>query len=174
MNKTGLNWKYFRICLDCGLISVNRRGSLANKPERTGIFRSWPLDRDLRAQDERVRRSNLGRPSGIGRSRGFGRAGGGVQRRRPLPAAALHWSTPISVLRGLFPLGFGSGMISATCVTHLRSKLGLAWLWIARGVVEADLHGELCWRGRSGQCGGLRAKTSSATETGTSADAHRG
>ena len=31
---------------------------------------------------------------------------------------------------------------------HLRSKLSLAWLWIARGVVEADVHDESCRRGR--------------------------
>ena len=46
------------------------RGSLTKWPGRRGTGGFQPLDRDLRVQDEGVRRSNLGRPFGIGRSGG--------------------------------------------------------------------------------------------------------
>ena len=62
------------------MISRKGRVSLAKVTGRSGKFIFGPLDRDLRAQDEGMRRSNLERPSGIGWS-------GGVRARR---AAAGH------------------------------------------------------------------------------------
>ena len=49
--KTGAVWNYFYTAQDCGFISKESRDSLAKWPVRRGIFRSGPLDRDLRAQD---------------------------------------------------------------------------------------------------------------------------
>ena len=60
------------------MISKKRRGSLANRPRRSGMDRSDPLDHDLAVQIQWVRRSNLSRASWIGRPWEVGRAGGGA------------------------------------------------------------------------------------------------
>ena len=60
------------------MISKKRRGSLANRPRRSGMDGSDPLDHDLAVQIQWVRRSNLSRTSWIGRPWEVGRAGGGA------------------------------------------------------------------------------------------------
>ena len=55
--------------MDCGLITINYRGSYAKQPQRTGTRGCEPSDRDLMALDEEVWRSNLGRGSEIERLR---------------------------------------------------------------------------------------------------------
>ena len=90
--------------MDGGLISRKGRVSLAKVTGRSGKFIFGPLDRDLRAQDEGMRRSNLERPSEIEWSGGFERAG----RRRDVAGALLRGELrrrrPIQRYRGPFGL----------------------------------------------------------------------
>ena len=128
--------------MDCGLNMEKLRGSLTKWPGRRGTGGFQPLDRDLRVQDEGVRRSNLGRPSGIGRLGEFGRAGWRRCSTATSSAAALRRRTPITVFRGLIRLVFRSGTAYASCVNHWWHYLGPGWLGgMGAAAVAASLAG---------------------------------
>ena len=114
--------------MDCGLNMEKLRGSLTKWPGRRGTGGFQPLDRDLRVQDEGVRRSNLGRPSGIGRLGGFGRVGW----RRCSPAGVLRGggSPALSnpALWGLIRAGVWPWSTTVACVVHWRARTdGACW-----------------------------------------------
>ena len=88
MLKTGPNRKDFYTAQDGGLIQQKPEGSLAKRPGRTGISGYGPLDRDLRAQGEGLRRSNLERSLEIGWLRMREARGGGGRSPEQSSAAA--------------------------------------------------------------------------------------
>jgi len=113
------------------------RGSLTKWPGRRGTGGFQPLDRDLRVQEEGVRRSNLGRPSGIGRLGGFGRVGW----RRCSPAGVLRGggSPALSnpALWGLIRAGVWPWSTAVACVVHWRARTGSAGLGTGSSTARA-------------------------------------
>ena len=109
MLKTGSNWNFFLTNQDCGLIIKKRRGSLANKPGRTGISGCGPLDHDLADQ---IGSAHVLIWAAVSRSGGQGQRARGVAaegRRRRLAAAEQHRREPIRRSRGPFGLPLGRG-----------------------------------------------------------------
>ena len=115
------------------------RGSLGIKPDRTGILRYRPLDRDLAVQ--------IGSAQVLIVRVDSGSSGSGRKGERPAAgvagdgACAVEGSpeTPNPALRGSIQAGFGSGMIYVTCVIYLRlerasGRLGAVPAWTAAGL----------------------------------------
>ena len=154
-NRGGL--ELFLHCSGLRVISKESRESLAKWPVRRGIFRSGPLDRDLRAQDclDRDLISSVGLRSNGSDLTGAGAAA--ICRRRVIPrwrAVGSRRSTPFPALRGSFRPVLGLGVVSALRVTHLGPGLGSR-----RSVAE-------CAPATAGQRGSAR-RSASVPATGT-------
>jgi len=142
MQNSGQICEYIWTQLDCGLIYVNRRGSLTKFPGRTGILIYRPLDRDrvalVRWDPVLILRVGSG-SSGRGLLAGRGRhwvAVGHFLRRRGTGSSPDFGAS-------VFPCskrnGSGSERDYATCVVHLGQDLGTSRSVAARTGTAAAL-----------------------------------
>ena len=135
--------------------------SLEKRTGRTGISGYGPVDRDLRAQGEGLRRSNLERSLEIGWLRMEGGNGGGAGSLESSPAAALRRRWPYPAFPGSKRTRSGSGGDYATRIVHLRLLRASGRLVVGRATLAAALRGGARRRGAFRVLQGLRPNKTS-------------